>query len=158
MGQACSHLPHMVHSQGNFDSISARSLPISTIRTILRGSNPLIPVIGHPAEHVPQAMQMSAGLSMGLSGAFCLIIDNCLLLVVSMFLYALLKSTARVRSPTLFLMNAPRSRAEEVSGYLYLFYKAASIASMTPLSSKSPRTVALLGQIAAHAPHPWQAS
>jgi hypothetical protein len=50
-------------------SMSSRSLPSETIRTILRGSKPLIPVMGQPAEQVPQARHKSVGLPTGLSGA-----------------------------------------------------------------------------------------
>jgi hypothetical protein len=39
------------------------------MRTIFRGSNPSMPVMGQPAEQVPQAMQVSGRIPDGRNGA-----------------------------------------------------------------------------------------
>jgi len=48
------------------------------MRTIFRGSKPPTPVMGQPAEQVPQAMHRSVELWIGLRGAFAFISDGIL--------------------------------------------------------------------------------
>ena len=59
MGQAFSHLPHMVQIQGQRDCTSSRSSPMAAMRTTLRGSKPSTPETGQEQAQMPQVMQTS---------------------------------------------------------------------------------------------------